>query len=243
MRVAEVADYYERSTSTICTILKQKNAIKNTKPSKGVTILSKLRSDIHDKMEKLLLIWIKEKHLVGDSVTETIICEKASRIYDDLKGKQAAEKVETSTAAETFKASRGWLDNFKKRSGIHLVVRHGEAASSDAKSAADFVTTFALVIAQHGFIPQQVFNCDETGLFWKMLRTFIMAEKTLPGHKPMKNRLILALCANASGDFHGAGGRQGRREQPCRGVSGRAHDTGIDRAPGDATFGGVAGAQ
>ncbi|XP_068210334.1 tigger transposable element-derived protein 7-like [Palaemon carinicauda] len=156
-------------------------------------------------MERLLLIWIKEKHLAGDSATETIICENASRIYDDLKRKTAAEKEETSTTTETFKASRGWLDNFKKRTAIHSAVRHREAASSNAKASVDFVTTFALVIAQHGFITQQVFNCDETGLFWqKMLRrTFITAEKRLPGHNPMKDQLTLALCAKASGDYPG----------------------------------------
>ncbi|XP_068204588.1 tigger transposable element-derived protein 1-like [Palaemon carinicauda] len=33
-------------------------------------------------------------------------------------------------------------------------------------------------------------------------QTYITAkEKKLPGHKPMKDRLILALCGNASGDF------------------------------------------
>ncbi|XP_068235662.1 tigger transposable element-derived protein 1-like [Palaemon carinicauda] len=186
VRVTELARQYKRSTSTICTILKQKDAIKSTKPYKGVTILSKQWRDIHDEMERLLVIWINEKQLAGDSVTETIICEKASRIYVGLEGKQA------------FKARRGWLDNFKKRTGIHSVVRYGEAANSDSKAAADFVTTFASVIAQHGYIPQQVFNCDETGLFWKKMprRTFITAdEKRLP-----KDRLTLALFANASGD-------------------------------------------
>ncbi|XP_068235700.1 tigger transposable element-derived protein 1-like [Palaemon carinicauda] len=181
----------------------RKDATKSTKNSKGVTILSKLRSDIHNEIERLLLTWIKEKQLAEDSMTETIICEKASRIYNDLEGNQATKKGETSTPAETFKASRGWLDDFKKRTGIHSVVMHGEASSSNAKAAADFVTTFASVIAQYGYIPKQVFNCDDTGLLWKKMprRTFITAEeKRLPRHKPMKNWLTLVLCANASGD-------------------------------------------
>ncbi|XP_068234375.1 putative CENPB DNA-binding domain-containing protein 1 [Palaemon carinicauda] len=79
VRVIELARQYERSTSTICTTLKQKDAMKTTKPSKGVTILSKLCSDIHDEMERLLLIWIKGKQLAGDSVTEAIICEKGQQ--------------------------------------------------------------------------------------------------------------------------------------------------------------------
>ena len=55
-----------------------------------------------------------------------------------------------------------------------------------------------------GYLPQQVFNADETGLFGKKIpnRTYITKEeKTLPGHKPMKDRLILLLCGNASGEF------------------------------------------
>ncbi|XP_068235510.1 putative CENPB DNA-binding domain-containing protein 1 [Palaemon carinicauda] len=114
VRVTELARQYMRSTSTIFTILKQADAIKSTKPSKGLTFLSKLHSDIHDQMESLLLIWIKEKQLAGDGMTETIICEKTSRVYKNLKGKQAAERGETSTPAETSKASCGWLDNLEK---------------------------------------------------------------------------------------------------------------------------------
>ena len=43
VRVSDLARQYDRSTSTICTILKQKDAIKAVNPSKGITIISKLR--------------------------------------------------------------------------------------------------------------------------------------------------------------------------------------------------------
>ena len=82
-------------------------------------------------------------------------------------------------------------------------MRHGDAASSDTKAAEDYLKTFAELIEAEGYVPQQVFNCDETGLFWKKMpkRTCITAEeKKMPGHKPMKDRLTLTLCANASGD-------------------------------------------
>ncbi|GBN57708.1 Tigger transposable element-derived protein 1, partial [Araneus ventricosus] len=99
--------------------------------------------------------------------------------------------------------SRGWFDNFRKRTGIHSVVRHGEAASSDVKAVEDYLKTFSELIEANGYIPQQVFNCDEADLSWKKMpnRTYITAEeKIMPGHKPMKDRLTLALCGNASCD-------------------------------------------
>ncbi|GBN62714.1 hypothetical protein AVEN_3161-1 [Araneus ventricosus] len=74
-------------------------------------------------------------------------------------------RTSTDEASEdSFKASRGWFDNFRKRTGIHSVVRHGEAASSDVKAAEDYLKTFSELIEANGYIPQQVFNCDETGL-------------------------------------------------------------------------------
>ncbi|GBM97528.1 Tigger transposable element-derived protein 1 [Araneus ventricosus] len=153
-------------------------------------------------MEKLLMVWVTEKQLKGDTLTQGIICEKARAIYGDLLNQTS--RTSTDEASEdSFKASRGWFDNFRKRTGIHSVVRHGEAASSDVKAAEDYLKIFSELIEANGYIPQKVFNCDETGLFWKKMpnRTYITAEeKIMPGHKPMKDRLTLALCANASGD-------------------------------------------
>ena len=37
-----------------------------------------------DEVEKLLLIWIKEKKLDGDIISAGVICDKALRIYADF---------------------------------------------------------------------------------------------------------------------------------------------------------------
>lgn len=167
VRIIDLANEYGRNPSTISTIIKQKDAIKKLQPSKGVTIISKLRTDVHDEMERLLLLWIKEKEFAGDSVSESIICEKASTIFNDLKRDAAETEGESSQGCEEFKASRGWFDNFKKRTGIHSVIRHGEASSADIKAAENFVKVFEKLVSDEGYLPHQVFNCDETGLFWK----------------------------------------------------------------------------
>ncbi|XP_068221067.1 putative CENPB DNA-binding domain-containing protein 1 [Palaemon carinicauda] len=152
VQVSELAHHYQRSLLTICTILKQKDAINSTKPLKSLAILSKLRSDVNDEMERLLLLWIKEQQLVGDSVTEAIICEKASAIYEDLKQREAGESGETSTPVETFKGSCGWFDNFKKQTSIHLFVKHEKVASSDVKASEEYVERCASLVAEEGYI-------------------------------------------------------------------------------------------
>ncbi|XP_068220077.1 tigger transposable element-derived protein 1-like [Palaemon carinicauda] len=133
--------------------------------------------------------------------------EKASATFGDLVSAQAkydAGKGTSKQAPLKFKASQGWFEKFKRQSSIHLVVHHGEAASSDMKATNDFVKTFDELTVQEGYSLQQVFNCDKTGFSWKKMpcRTFITAEeKKLPRHKPMKDRVTLALCANPSGDI------------------------------------------
>ncbi|XP_051783790.1 tigger transposable element-derived protein 1-like [Erpetoichthys calabaricus] len=199
VRVTDLAAEYKKSKSTISTILKQKEAIKAADVAKGVTMLTKQRPQVLEDVEKLLLVWLNEKQLAGDSVSEAMLCEKARRIHCDLLQNYPS----TSGEGEEFKASRGWFENFRKRSGIHGVLQHREAASSNAEAAKNFVKMFTKFVKDQGYIPQQVFNCDETGLFWNRMpkRTYItQEEKAMPGHKPMKDRLTVLLCANASGD-------------------------------------------
>ncbi|KAL0269199.1 UNVERIFIED_CONTAM: hypothetical protein PYX00_007011 [Menopon gallinae] len=192
LRVSDIARYYNKSTSTISTILKRKDEIRALEVAKGVTKVSKQRPRALEDVENLLLVWVNEKQLSGDSVTEASICEKAKALYADVVDKQPG------ASTDDFKASRGWYENFKKRSGI--VVRQGEAVNS----ASEFASRFQEIVLTRCYLPQQVFNCDETSLFWKRMprRTYLTAEESaVPGHKPMKDRLTLLLCANASGEF------------------------------------------
>ncbi|KAK1332815.1 LOW QUALITY PROTEIN: hypothetical protein QTO34_006346 [Cnephaeus nilssonii] len=101
---------------------------------------------------------------------------------------------------DSFKPSRRWFDKCKKRGGIHSVARHGEAASPNKVAADNFMTEFQEHIEAEGFVPQQVFTCDETSLFWKKMptRTYVtQEEESLLGHKPAD----VIVAWNASGDF------------------------------------------
>ena len=98
---------------------------------------------------------------------------------------------------EEFSASDGWLDKFKKRHGIRILT-----VSCNAESAATFTSDFKRIIAENGFLPEQIYNCDETGLVYKGLHKKTNAtvfEKTAVGRKSMKKRVTIMPCVNATG--------------------------------------------
>lgn len=126
-----------------------------------VTMISKPRPELLD-VENLFLVWIKEKQLQGDSVSEGLMYAKAKMLYVNFVRKTPGTSFEDE---EAFTASQGWFEKFKKRTSIHSVKRQLVAASSDTAAAQKFVPEFQEIITSEGFIPQQVFNCGETGLF------------------------------------------------------------------------------
>ncbi|XP_067930250.1 tigger transposable element-derived protein 1-like [Watersipora subatra] len=205
-RIVNIAKEYGRNQSTIGTIIKNRKAIKASKASKGTTILASQRTSINDEMERLLLLWIKEKEIAGDTINQPVISHKAMALFDDLVEAQRNGEDEGSAqkTPPNFKASHGWYERFKRRTGIRPAIRHEEAASSAKKEVDNFVKKFGKLISDEGYMPQQVFNCDETGLFWKKMphHTSITAkEQKISDHKSMNERLTLAFCANASGDL------------------------------------------
>ncbi|GFR24848.1 tigger transposable element-derived protein 1-like protein [Trichonephila clavata] len=113
--------------TTIFTILTNKDAIKSAKVAKGVSKLfnEKHRSSIHEEMERLLAIWIKDRQVKGDVTTQDIICHKAKIIYEDLK-KNIPGSSSNQDNKEDFKASRGWFFRFKKRALFNKVFEECE---------------------------------------------------------------------------------------------------------------------
>ncbi|XP_064083041.1 tigger transposable element-derived protein 1-like [Macrobrachium nipponense] len=58
------------------------------------------------------------------------------------------------------------------------------------------------MITDEEYLPEQIFNVDETGLFWKRMpeRTYIHKEaSSMPGFKAFKDRLTLLLGGNVAG--------------------------------------------
>ncbi|XP_066940925.1 tigger transposable element-derived protein 1-like [Macrobrachium rosenbergii] len=185
----------------IGTVLKNKNKImehmKSAVPVQS-TILSKRRGRAAEEMEKLLGIWMEHQRQRSVLLSLTLIQEKAKSLFNDLRAKAGI-----SAQDETFVASHGWFHRFKKRANLHHVSVSGEAASTDKAEAKKLSKTLKEIIDKGGYIPQQIFNVDETTFSGKMPgRLYISCEgKTMPGFKAVKDRLTLLLGGNCSVDM------------------------------------------
>jgi len=67
-----------------------------------------------------------------------------------------------------FKASRGWLDRFRFRNAIAFKRLHGEAADIDDAALVQWQENI-LWPALERYTAAQIYNADETGVFFQML--------------------------------------------------------------------------
>lgn len=67
------------------------------------------------------------------------------------------------------------VSELKHHYSFHNIKVTGEAASSNSVAANDFIKKLQKIIEDGGYTSKQVFNVDETGLFWKRMpsRTYI----------------------------------------------------------------------
>jgi len=78
----------------------------------------------------------------------------------------------------------------------------GEKLSSDFDATKPFVDKFEKTVRDLGLTSDQVYNADESGLFWRLLpkRVYVCrSEKSADGWKKAKDRITFMPCANASG--------------------------------------------
>ncbi|XP_064116376.1 tigger transposable element-derived protein 1-like [Macrobrachium nipponense] len=214
---ASVASMYRLNESTVHYIKKDELKICKTASitfSKDTKLVVTPRNKRIVQMENALSVWITDCRVKKVSLNTNIIRTKAKTLYDSLvpeggsneednDGDGDDEDDPTPREKRGFVGSKGWFEKFKRRFGLRSVLLYGEAASADQEAALRYVEDeFPKLIKEGGYILEQVFNMDETGLFWKRMpsRTFLYKDEVKkPGSKAHKDRVTLLMCGNATG--------------------------------------------
>lgn len=152
------------------------------------TQVKKRRGCEWPELERVLFEWQQRMQSKGQTVTGEQLRSQAQRFWTRLP-------TYSSLPLPLF--STGWLDKFKARHGIRNFKRHGEAGSVDVSTMEAELVKIRAITAEYS--QKDVYNMDETALYWKKTPERGLATQQMPGVKVDKCRMTIALTVNADG--------------------------------------------
>uniref|UniRef100_A0A182KCM3 HTH CENPB-type domain-containing protein n=1 Tax=Anopheles christyi TaxID=43041 RepID=A0A182KCM3_9DIPT len=171
-------------------IIKQKDKIRkfveNCESSEGPIKRKSMKVSSFEELDESMLRWYNENRAAGIPVTSAMCIEQAKYLHEHLGLKG------------TFNASAGWLSRFKQRYGIAGVYSHSVAKTGSAVAAYTFCYQFQQMMHKEGYLPDQIYNADETGLYWKSVPSRI-AGPDATATSASSERVTVVCCTNAAG--------------------------------------------
>ena len=178
----EIADSYGIPANTLSTILKNREEIEKMACSSSVNLSKKrMRTSRVEDVDAGLLTWFKQSRAQGAPISGPIVMEKAGELAQEL--------------GIDFVPCSGWHGRFKRRHGIIFKAVSGEAASVDMSTGSALKELLQL------YKPDDIFNADETGIFFKCVpdKTLDFKGAICTGGKKAKDGLTVLVAANMSG--------------------------------------------
>ena len=105
---------------------------------------------------------------------------------------------------DNFGASEVWLSNGKKFNGVRELVVSGEKLSTDTCKVPSFIDDVRKIIDEDDLTEHQLFNADETGLYYRLIpnKTFAARiEKLTLGYKQAKDCITVIAYSNTFGSL------------------------------------------
>ncbi|CAG8751987.1 2687_t:CDS:1, partial [Dentiscutata heterogama] len=109
----------------------------------------------HPDLEKALNIWVNQAVVSGLSISENLLYKKACYYA-----------MVINISVEDMKFSNRWLSGFKQRNNLKVHKIHEEANTASIELLPDMRNELRTLIARYR--PENVFNANETGLFYRM---------------------------------------------------------------------------
>ena len=167
----------------------------------------RVRQTEHPEVSEMMDLWVSKAMNDKILLTGEVLRQKWNA-FANLVGIPDDERLSLSD---------GWLTRFKERNGLKEMKRHGEAASTSAETVERERKRIQELIEKYGYELRNIFNMDETGLFYgyaplsilffyfSLTPTCRMApDRGLSNHKQSgvkgkKVRLTYAFTSNADG--------------------------------------------
>ena len=172
--------------STVSESLSDRFAYLDT-PSTSNTTSFRQRQPQWPLLEAILFEWNRQIEQQGGVVTGDILLVKAQEIWPRIPQYQDQPPPSFST---------GWLEKFKKRHNIKQRSQHGEA-SSVPEGAEEEMRSIQTLCGEYK--EEDIYNMDETGLFWRQAPSSGLASEPRSGIRKDKSRISVVCCVNFTG--------------------------------------------
>lgn len=138
-------------------------------------------------VESALAVWFSNSRGRDVPLSGPVLQEKAQELAKKLN-------------KPNFKATTGWFCRWKTRNGVVYKRLHGEKKDADISNADRWLTD-VLPSLFNEYKPEDIFNCDETGIYYRAMPDGTLAHKTeaTSGSKTAKDRITALVCANMTG--------------------------------------------
>ena len=114
----------------------------------------------HPEVNEMLELWVAKAMSDEVQLSRKILRQKWTH-FADLVGVPDDKRLALSD---------GWLESFKRWCGLKSFKQHGEAGSASPKEVEHehecIHECICKLVAKHGYQLKDMFNMDETGLFW-----------------------------------------------------------------------------
>ena len=148
---------------------------------------SKPRAVGYEDLDKIMWEWFIRARSKNIPVSGRMIQEKALMYAQEL-------------GHLSFTGSNGWLDKWQKRHNVRMAVLSGEAGDVDEAVVEDWGKRLESLC--DGYRLEEIFNADETGLFFRALpsRSLTVKGDDCRGGKKSKDRISVLLACSAVGE-------------------------------------------
>ena len=190
-----VSDTYGVPKSTIDDIWKERDKVENYVSTSDCPSVAKkkciIRKAKFEELKKACFMWFMQQRSKGAPVSGPLLREKALQLF---------HSIYPESSDQSFVASSGWLTNFISRHGIRGISLQRESMSTDTSQIDLFKDELFEKMTTGSYSLDQVFNADETGLWWKLMPSKSLVhcgEKQAKNIKKPKDRVTLLGCCNA----------------------------------------------
>ena len=185
------------SHGTLAGFLKNRAMIETSIASASNLDSESTKLSRYPEIDTALLEWFRclKSTAPNESVTGPFLLEKSICIAEKLKVRNVPGYL------EPVFLDLNWIDRWKKRHNITSSQISGESQSADHAGADIWIST-QLKLIREEFEDKDIFNADETWLFWKMTpdKTLSFRGGLCKGGKRFKERLTVFVAASALGE-------------------------------------------